>query len=225
MTTTYDYRSGREKTLARAFRIVGAIGAGRTLSAAQTAQGSQILNELIQSWTGNNIFLWSLKNLTTTLVANTITKDLSAANPPVLDIEQAYVLEGTSDYPIAVISWRQYNDIQDKSSTGRPNVVALGAEKIPTLYFHPKPDQSYTINFLASCKLADYDSSIAETDLTEKWERAMAYGVAADLADEYGLPVGEKDRIVGKAAEAFRIAKKLRNRELRDCMFVEGYFK
>lgn len=225
MTITYNYSSGRAKTLARAFRIVGAIGAGQILSAAQTAQGSQILNELIQSWAGNNIFLWALKRLSTTTTANTITKDISALSPPVLDIEQAYVVVSDEDEELKVISWRQYNDIEDKDATGKPLVVCMGAERTPTLYFYPKPDISYTINLLASTKLADYDSSVSEPDFAETWERAMAYGVAADLADEYGLASSEKDRIIAKADLAFRAAKSLKNREIRDCNFVEGAFK
>ncbi len=224
MTVTYDYRSGRAKILQRAFRIIGVIGPGRILSAAQIAQGSQVLNEMIQSWSGDNIFLWSLKKLSTTTAANTITKSLAALNPPVLDVEKAFVIDGSDELPLRQLSWREYNDINDKDMTGRPQAFAVGSETVPTLYFWPKPDDVYTINLLAPTKLADYDSSLAETDFAVQWEKAMAYGIAADLADEYGKSAGEKDRITLKAQQSFKAAKSLRNNEIKDDCFVEGAF-
>jgi len=225
MAFTYNYRAGRAKILARAFRIVGAIGATQVLSSAKTNQGSQILNDLIQSWAGDLTLLWHLTEGDINTVIGQATIDLSAESPPILDIEQMMVEDSNFEIPVEIISWPRYKEIKDKAATGRPTHAALIPGVTPTLKLYPTPDAVYTLNYLAATKPPDYDSTGADEDYVPLFERALAYGVAEDLADEYGKSETEKSRIERKAAQALARAKLQINNRIKADNFVESLFR
>jgi len=221
-TEDYDYRSGRTKILERAFRIVGALPLGKTLSGEKLQQGNQVLNDLIQSWTTQNIFLWELKVLTFSTVANTVRYSLSL-DPRVLDVEAAYVVQGSDELKLTMLDWRQYTDIQSKSDTGRPLIFSVEPLEAIACNIFPKPDAVYVIKYLARCKLRDYDETAQPASFPVRFERAAVYGVAADLADEYGLDPGERTILQAKGEDAFKKAKNS-DKGYSDDFIVTGSF-
>lgn len=220
----YDYNATRNEIIARAFRIVGAIEPGQSPSAAQLAQGIQALNELVKSWQDRGIFLWSLSALTLSLTNPNATY---TPTDPILWIESPRLRISNVDYPLELVSFRTYTDnsvFSNKATTGRPTHIAVYPQATPQLIVWPVPDQSYTLYYNGVIKLRDFDSSSQNFDGPVRFVRALAYGLAADLVDEYSPPLGEAERIQDKAERLFLQAK-ASDSDREDNSFVQGSYR
>lgn len=220
--TDYDYQSGRTKILERAFRIIGAHRPGSTLPAGKLLQGNQALNEMLKAWQGKNIFLWTIQNQQLTTTASQITVDLPT-DPKVIDIDRVSVVDSNNDLPIEIITWRKYEAIQNKTATGRPQVVALFNSRSPKLYFWPEPDAIYAINCLSIVATKDYDTSSSSTDFPNLWEEAIVFNLAFLLSFEYPGPISERQMLQVQARNSFKEAK-ASLRENYDDNIVKGAF-
>jgi|SRR5262245_8325151 len=106
-----------------------------------------------------------------------------------LSIEHAHVrdAQGHDSAPLSILSWEEYQQIQEKSSTGRPQSIVYRATNsvLVTLYAHPVPDASYTI-FLDSLKPF---AAVAIDDvfaLSPEYLRVVIYNLAVEVAADFG---------------------------------------
>jgi hypothetical protein len=206
--TDYDFNQTRNEIIARAFRICGDLPLGQSLSAEQYVQGTQALNSLVKLWQADHIFLWTLRTGTQALTSTNASYSLSTKDPSILWLDRAWIVVNSDDTPIEVIDWRQYQDIQDKTSQGQPDRVCIDNRISPTMYVWPTPGTSYTLKYLAVVKLQDFDTAAGNPDTLQTFLDALAYGLAWNLSDEIGLQLGERKLIEQKYKEFFAIAKK-----------------
>ena len=222
-TADYDFSLSRNQIIERAFELIGVRTRGQPLSGDALQEGKLALDMMVKSWQGKNVFLWTVKTIPQSLTAGNASYSL-ALDPPILSLDAAYLLNGANDHnELDVLSWRDYQSIPDKSSSGNPVAVALDGQANPTLYVYPVPTASGTISLNAICKLKDWDSPTNGADFPVRWERAIVYGLAADLADGYGLPLGERDRLAVKADRLFIEARQGDKENVTDS-FVRGSY-
>lgn len=223
-TSDYDFNLTRNQILERAFRIVGAIGDTASMTAEMYEQGSIALNTLVKGWQADHIFLWTVRQLTQALSIADADYSLSS-DPFVVDIEAAALRISNTDTPLKVISWRDYFEIENKSAAGDPTHVCLDARITPTLYTWPVTASSgRTLVYRGIIKLADFDSAAGNPDLAIHWLNALSYGTAADLCDEYSIPLTERKYIQDKADRFYSLAKK-GDLQKTNFEFVNGAFK
>lgn len=223
-TTDYNYNATRNQLIERAFRIVGALTLGQTMSAEEVAQGNQALNDLIKDWQNKGVQLWALHLDSIPMVASTSSYALDL-DPPVYDITRAYIREGTTDIEVPRMSWQNYQGIYDKSLTGKPTSFAIDTAIVPTLYPYPVPDASstYTFYYLGTRKLADLETASGNAEFPARFTRALAYGLADDLADEYKLSISEREKLTQKAERLFSIAKRSQS-DFEENEFIKGSY-
>lgn len=210
--TDFDYIATRNAIIASAFRIVGAVEAGEQPTAEQLAQGVEALQLLIKSWSNKHLFLWSFKQTSFATVADqelyTIT-DLTGDDDAIIGLDKAWVVDSDDDIPLEVVSYSRYLDIVDKDTNdGRPHVVAFRPTPDPSFYLWPTPDKAYTLKVLCTFPLQDFDTADGTGDIPVEFQRALKYGLAEDLLDEYPGPMNERQYIQSKAFELFREAKR-----------------
>jgi hypothetical protein len=223
--TDYDFNSTRNEVIERAFRIIGALSLGETLSADQILQGVTALNHVVKSWQSDHIFLWTLKALTISpLVGGTATYALST-DPAVIAVDKAFLRQSNKDLPLEVISWRDYQELPNKTDSGDPTCVTIDNLPAPTLYTWPVVSSvtGKSLYLLCITKLKDWDLAAGSGDFPVKFVDALTYSLAANLADEYGLPLGERNQLERKAASFYDIAKR-GDRDRSDYEFVSGAF-
>lgn len=223
----YDFRSTRNEIISRAYRILGTVAQGQLPSADQLVAGIQALNEMVKSWQNRHIFLWTLKHFSQTLTADDADYEISDANG-IISIQQAYLRDSdNNDKQLQIIGWNIYQDLPNKLDSGEPSHVSLDYQSSPTLYVWRVPNATvataYTIEYLGIQRLKDWDSAAGTGDFPAKWERALVYGLAADLADDDGLPLREREYLQNKANSEFLMAKAA-DYEHEDCDIVEGAF-
>lgn len=204
-TTDWDWQSTRSSIIERAFRIVGALKPGQSLSGEKSTQGVQVLNDMVKSWQADKVYLWTLKQLTITPVASD--KDYAApTDPTIKGIDEAFWKENSTEIPISVITWRKYQQIYNKDhEANRVLYMALQPGQTPTIYVWPVPNTSAaatgTIEYLGVSTLKDWDSNSSTGDFPVHWTNALVYSLADDLFDEYGGSNVDRKIITTKAKE------------------------
>lgn len=209
--TDFDYLATRNEIIEGAMRIVGALDKSQGLTAELLDQGVKALQLLVKSWSNKHLFLWSFNQTSFVTVAAQeayTTTELTGNDDAIIGLDKAWVVQSNEDVQLEVISWSRYQDIRDKTTNaGRPLAIAFKPEPNPSFYLWPSPDIVYTIKVLCLFPLRDFDSAAGSGDVPARFQRALKYGLAEDLFDEYPGPINERVFVQAKAAELFREAK------------------
>jgi len=220
MTTSLsnNYNATRDQLLTRALRIVGAIGQGETPSSTALTEAAQALNDLLYEWNTDGMDQWNLRVYTCSpLVAGTNSYTIGTGStfnfPAPLKIFQAYLHDNTTGYdsPLIIIDWATYLQYSNKAQQGTPNQLvyktpaAIGAtgEMQGTITLVLTPDTTTANNkslvIYGQKPFDDFDSSTNTLDFPPYWINALVWGVAAQLAYEYGVGLAERSMIAKKA--------------------------
>jgi hypothetical protein len=105
------------------------------------------------------------------------------------------------DIPIEMFSRREYQDLPNKTDAGSPTQMYYNPQlNFGYVYLWPAPD---TVNdrivFTAYLPIHDFDAAGDTPDFPQEWYDALTFGLAANLAQEYGVTGGEKMEIVQQA--------------------------
>jgi hypothetical protein len=219
----YNFNVTRNEIIERAYRIIGKLSVGETMSAEMLSQALIAMNSMIKSWQSRNVFLWTIKEFSLALVPGTKTY-VAPTDPPIYAIDQAYIRLTNDDQRIQICSWRQYVDIWDKDSPGEPDVIALTTDITPSIYVWPVPTSAGTIYYTGIVKLKDFDTAGGNPDFPVRYIEAITYGLAHKLSSEYGLPIAERRELERQFQQEFAEAKG-GERERADFEFVDGAFK
>lgn len=222
VASEYDFASTRNEILARAFRQIGAIALGETLSADQEAQGVQTLNAIVKSWQARRAFPWLVQTFTQIFTADVGTYNLpTSVTFAYVDI--GYLRDSSNvDFSIQRVSQSEFNKISTKESSGIPSCFTAN---LTTFSVWPVPlDDSYTFIGQGVVKTKDWDDASGTGEFPSVWENALTLAVAAELAIEYGLSIAEQQSLTVRAEAAFRIARNL-NEDLSDSCRVIGAYQ
>jgi hypothetical protein len=222
MTTsgTSNYNTTRDQIITRALRIVQAIGQGETPDSAAVSDASFALNDLLAEWNTDGMPQWNMTLYTCTpLVSGTTTYDIGVGQVfnfiAPLKIFQAYMHDTTTnrDTPIILIDRQRYLLLGDKTSSGIPNqlfyqtprAIQSGGTYFGELTLYPVPNTYVATNMelviLGQKPFDDFDAAGDTLDLPPYWINALVWGLAAQLAYEYGVGLAERSMITKKAAE------------------------
>jgi hypothetical protein len=201
--TDFDYLATRNQIIEEALAIVNVKRDGQPLSAAQIAEGAKSLNLLVKSWTNKHVFLWSQVEEDLSTVASTASYT-SGFTPEALGIDKAAVVVGDRDKEIQVITYSQYEAIEDKTRTGEPQYIAFyKVDRAAKVFLYPTPDQVYTVKFLSVLPLKDMEDADGYGDVTAQFQLALAYGLARLLHSKYPDEPGKMKRVADMSQEFF----------------------
>lgn len=153
------------------------------------------LNNLLSSWSAEGLILYSITRENFTLVVNdaeyTIGSggDFDTVRP--LRITDAYLRDGTSDYPLTISNIKHYNDISTKTTNGRPErLYFLPEYPLAKILFNYEPDKAYTLHLDSLKALTEFVSLATAIDLPAEFKRALIFNLAIEFeADKnYALP-------------------------------------
>jgi hypothetical protein len=221
--TDFDFSLTRTQIIEGALRKLGALGFGDTLSGEESVNAVTQLNALVKEWQTKDIFLWQLKvqTLTTT---GAVAATALPTDPGILGVDSAAWVNGTAHEPVEVISWRTYQAIATKADAGDPVYLTLDNARAGSVYCWPVPATAKTLRLVVISKLKDWDTAAGNGDFPEHWMLALQYGLADLLADDYGIPATERDRLAQKAQFYFTRAKGS-NRDRQDRTTVKGAYE
>ncbi len=217
MSTFYPTR---DVIVKGALRLVNAYSSNGLPTTDQMVDGAEACNMMLKSWQVEG-FLWLKKFATLTLAPGQATyvfgKDVNGA-----DSSDACVYEGTStkiDRPTRIQSaaYRNSNGI-DRPLTpmGRDEYMQLTnkATQAPSVQFYydpqlyqgeitlwPVPSSADRVFFSCDRGIYDLIATTDKYDVPQEWLRLCKWGLAVEIAPEYAVPPGERDRLEKKYQE------------------------
>ncbi len=191
-------------------RLLGAISTGETPSADEITDGLTLLNEMLDSWSNENLLVYKKDIEKFTLVPGTqsysigVGGNFNTANP--IKLELAMIeLQDSPDLiacPMDVITVHQWSEIADKSlESAIPTRIYLEkGHPLSTVYLWPKPSVANKLVLTSWKPLSTLATSNTEVILPPGYLRALRYNLALELAPEYGKePSGS---LISSAQEA-----------------------
>ena len=114
------------------------------------------LNIMFSDWANRGYNQWTveLKDLSLTQGTNTYTLDYDT-----IDIINANILDGSTEYSMTRLSVNDYAAISNKTSQSRPTQFYLQRLNTPVVKIYPTPDQAYTIRYYRMRKIQDITAS------------------------------------------------------------------
>ena len=175
---TVTFRPNVEEIISEAFERCGVDTQTRTGHHAVAARRS--LNLLFSEWSNRGINYWTVTNLTVTLVKDQTTPYTLPAGT--VDLIDVVIRDSatTTDTSVQRISIAEYNQIPNKSSSGKPSQYLINRQYTPTIYVWQIPDKTtYSLVYWAINQLEDISASNEDADIPYRWCDCICAGLAS----------------------------------------------
>jgi len=159
----------------------------QTLSAKLAAYGLRVFNRMIAAWANENLMIPYTITENFTMVSGTASYSMGTAGTAsatrARKLIDCYITETDRSYPIKIIDQGSYNDIVDKTLSGRPEFVFYDPlNTVGYLYFYKVPSSAYTC-YLESTKLLMANLALANPiTLDTSYEEAIVFNLRIRLA-------------------------------------------
>jgi hypothetical protein len=196
-------------------RLLGVLAAGEVPTAQEADDALQTLNQLVDSWSNERYLVYVVERLDVPLVVG---KPLYTWGVPGGDIPspRPVQVEGVVfsltdqdlEWPLTAYSQVEYVAIAQK---GLSSLYPQLWQYTPTyplgeLRVWPTPQAAHTLGLFPWVPLARFASLDTVVTLPPGYERALRYGLALDLAPEYGREASPT--LVGAFAQALSAIKR-----------------
>ena len=205
------------EVITKALKIAGVLGESETPSAGQAADGLVSLNDLVDSWTTDETYIFTIENETFPLVDNVHTYtigvggDFNTVRPVVID-SVVVNINGVS-YPVQEINSQDYATIAYKDNhTGIPQYYYCDFNfPLATIYLYGAPSAGVTISIGKTKQLTTFANLTRQYTFPPGYNRLLNYGLAMEIAPEYGMKMSPEAQFISSESKA-----NIRNRNLRD---------
>jgi hypothetical protein len=210
----YSINGKRDVIVKRSLRMVGAYSSTGSPRAEQLRDAIVSLNLMIKSWQMEG-FLWTKAFAELTLIAAKRNYSLGSGGDTcvyqgtAVGIQRPMrVYSGTllqssgTEIPLVLIAQEDYLAIPNKTSVGKTTQIYYQPTlPLGTLFVWPVPNTGTTdkLVLLVDRPLCSMDSDTDDFDFPDEWLDTLAYGLAARIAPEYGLPIAERQLLQSEA--------------------------
>ena len=144
----------------------------------QTANRS--INILLADWANRGLNQWTIEQRTQSLTSGTAEYDL---NTDLIDVLNAVIRRGSTDFTISRIGRDQYLNIPTKSQTGRPSQYFLDRQITPKLKLWSTPENSTDVFvYDALTRIQDADTAKNTMEVPFRFYPCLTAGLAYYLA-------------------------------------------
>ena len=209
--TDYDFRLTRNEIIEAAFSKIGVLAPGEVLQGEQLTQGARALDLVVKELQNEHIFLWTEEFFTANITAGNNSVDLPV-DPPILFIREGYWKKDENHYELRITqvskdAWYAENSVYwNNTETGEPDYFCID-EKNQKILFCPTPNVDSIFNYVGVIRAKDWEISSDKGEFPARWQKALVYLLAADLADDYRIPMAEKQMLANSAAGYVQRAK------------------
>jgi len=203
--------------ITKALKIAGVLGESETPTAEQASDGLVSLNDMLDSWTTDQTYIFTIETETFPLVNSVYTYtigvggDFDTVRPVIID-HVVVNLNGVS-YPLQEINSQDYAYIAYKANeSGIPNYFYCDyAYPLATIYLYGAPQSDLTISIGRTQQLTSFANLTTQYTFPPGYNRLLNYGLAMEIAPEYGMKMSPEAIAITAEAKA-----NVRNRNLPD---------
>lgn len=211
MTTALDIITGSMKLLGLLFK-------GESPAADEAADGLSALNDMLDSWSNDDLITYALawETFAFTPTQSTYTigtgGDFNTSRP--IDIANAYTVINGITRPCKPVGADQYSLITQKDIQSiypwylcYDNGYPLGK-----IRFYPVPAGAYTLNLLCNKPLTSFSTLTDSVSLPPGFNRALKYNLAIEISSQFSVqPSASVVKIAADSLSAVRSATSANN--------------
>lgn len=206
---TATFGRNRDQLIASALRKIGAFESGETPDDQSVRDASDALNAMVKHWQATGIHIWRMAEATLTPVVGQTSYVLGTApTEKPLKIISARRFNTTSliDVPLDEMDRIEYQEMPNKTTTGAVNSFfydrRAGTTATGLIYLWPAPASTdEVIKYTYARPIQDFTVAGDDADLPQEWIRAIEWGLADELSEEYDVPEPKRTRIERRAAQ------------------------
>jgi hypothetical protein len=211
-TTTFSVT--RNDVIQASLRLLGVLEEGVQPTAQATENASMVLNMMLKDWMTDGIKLWTVTEITLPLIANQTSYTIGPSssydintNKP-LRLIQSFLrnmsVSPPIDLPMSILSQQEYNILGSKQSTGTINSVYYWPyATYGELKVFLTPDSStatnYDLHITVQRSIEDITTANQTFDFPSEWFQCLRWGLASEIAVDYGLPLEKLSGIISRA--------------------------
>ena len=199
----------------RAMKIAGVLGQNETPTSSEADDGLIALNDMLDSWSTDRTYIYSILQENFPLSAGVTTYTIGTGgtfntNRPVA-IDNVFIRLNGADFPVKEIDSQDYNSITVKTSNGGIPEYYFYNPSFPlaTISLWGAPSAGTVIYLNTWQQLTQFADLLTNYSFPQGYARALAYGLAMELAPEYGMRLTPEAMAIAIGAQA-----NIRNRNL-----------
>lgn len=209
-----DFTIDRTEIVTRALKRIG----NANPSTADLADAVNSLNIVTKEIDPRGRWLWKITAVETQLdIVTAQTVYPVGLGPPsgiandIWRLERFDLEKGVRNFtPLLIVDKTRSLTSFERESQGEPFEVNLERTPKPEdqrIIIRPEPSGPFTAKYTYQKRILDFDSSTDEPDFPQEWINPLILMLAADLSDEYGLPLPERQWLRAEADRKFKEAK------------------
>lgn len=209
MTTSsvYSVQYTRDDLVTAAHYKLGVIADGSTLTASQLSRGTMALNQAVAILRAKGMPLWARANFTFTPISGTASYNIGTGQtlntPYPLKMLQCIRLssDGTR-IDMEIESSYNFNQLPTNSGGIPIKMLYHPQVNVGIVRLWPTPDSTITGTTITMTyqRPFQYFINAGDTaDFPEEWYLALIYKTASILAPEWGVPIGDRNMLMGEA--------------------------
>lgn len=117
---------------------------------------------------------------------------------------RSYNFDSAIDTPVEEMDRIEYQEMPNKTASGSVNGYYYDrrTNSLGYLYLWPAPDTiDNAIKMTVAKPIEDFSAAGNDADLPQEWIRAIEWGLADEIAEEYDVPEPKRSRIASRAAQ------------------------
>lgn len=181
--------------------------------------GFNRLNDMIDSWTTERLFIWATKENVSTLGVGTQTLTIGPGGQintpgvqrPMKLSDRSFVRWNNLDYPLALVNQEQYSSLQLKTQTSTLPSVAYYEPSLPlgVIHFWPLSTVGLELHLQLEVQLSQFADLMTDYALPQGYNRAIIYSLAEELGPQYRTPDPKIGSIAAKARSNIKRMNKI----------------
>lgn len=196
-----------------ALQLIGAKDPLEPATAQEAADGLSALNDLLDSWTTDRLFVYRIASTVYSWPAATASRtvgsggDISIVRP--VRVEDSYVTDNGVSYPLRSIPKEAYDGFPIKAlSVNYPEWIYYDPSfPLGIVYLYPVPASTLALTLNYWQQLSSIASATDAVDLPPGYRRALKFNLALEIASQYGMKI--PPQVAGIAASSAGKVKRM----------------
>jgi hypothetical protein len=175
-----------------ALQLIGAIAPGESLTAQEATEGLSALNKMLATWSTEGLLIYAITaESPITLTAGDATYTLGTSGDITtrpISIESALIRDGSTDYPVRILSLEEFSRISAKSvqSTIPYALYDDGGFPQRSVTLYPVPSAAKSLLLFTRRPLSSVSTLDTELSFPPGYEEALTYNLGVRKAPSYG---------------------------------------
>ncbi len=202
----------------RSLRLRGVYGSGESIPSDEATDAQIAMNAMLEDWRNEKLMAYAMRDEVLTMVNGqgtyTLgpTGDLGTTRP--VKIDNAYIRDASTDYPVEIVSRDDWDGIPDKTNDSDivQHLLFEGTMPDATIKVWPVPTTANVLHMRTWLPIAELALNDTIT-LPPGYETAIPFNLAIYLAPEYGIDA--KPSVMQIASRSLAGIKRINQREIR----------